>query len=127
MSEHSIRRRSSLGAALKYHFLEKKLNTGWGYILLTILALATGFATMIDFKIGLGLVVLFIAILIIVIFLKYPYVGFYFMICYSSIIIELDRLANLPFPFNVFLEPLTLLLFLGVLRNYDLRKSVDRR
>ncbi len=127
MSEHLIKRKSSLGAALKYHFLEKKLNTGWGYIMLTILALATAFATTIDFKIGLGVVVLFMAILLVIIFLKYPYVGFYFMICYSSVIIELDRIAQLPFPFNVFLEPLTLLLFLGVLRNYDLRKQVDRR
>jgi len=127
MSEHLLRGRSSLGAALKYHFLEKKLNTGWGYVLLTILALATAYATTIDFKIGLGLVGFFIAVLVIIVFLKYPMVGFYFMICYSSIIITLDRLIHLPFPFNVFLEPLTFLLFLGVLRSYDLRKTVDRR
>jgi putative inorganic carbon (HCO3(-)) transporter len=127
MSQHLSRKRSVLGDALKYHFLEKKLNTGYGYVLLALLAITTAYATMIDFKIGLGMVILFVAILVIIIFLKYPYIGFYFMICFSSIIITLDRLIHLPFPFNVFLEPFTLLLFLGVLRNYDLRKQVDRK
>jgi len=82
MSQHLSRKRSVFGDALKYHFLEKKLNTGYGYFLLALLAFGTGYATMIDFKIGLGMVVLFVAILVVIIFLKYPYIGFYFMICF---------------------------------------------
>src|SRR5882672_10282214 len=121
MNQHLTRKRSLLGDALKYHFLEKKLNTTFGYILLALISAAVAYASAIDFKIGLGMVALFAAILLIIILLKYPYVGLYFMICFSSITITLDRLVHLPIPINFSLEPLTLILFLGVLRSYDLR------
>ena len=127
MTQHLNKKKPSLGNWLKYHFLEKKLNTVFGFILLTLIGVCTAYATSIDLLIGLGMVVLFATILAIIIFLKYPYAGFYIMICFSSIVITLDRLIHLPFPFNVLLEPLTLLLFLGILRDYDLRKQVDRR
>jgi len=127
MSQHLTSKGSAIGNALRYHFLEKKLNTTFGYILLTLIAVAIAYATTIDFKIGLGMVILFVTILVIIILLKYPYIGFYFMICFSSITITLDRLIHLPVPINASLEPLTLLLLLGVLRNYDLRRNVDRK
>ena len=127
MSQHLTSKGSAIGNALRYHFLEKKLNTTFGYILLTLIAMAIAYATTIDFKIGLGMVILFVTILVIIILLKYPYIGFYFMICFSSITITLDRLIHLPVPINASLEPLTLLLLLGVLRNYDLRRNVDRK
>src|SRR5215467_7099861 len=129
MSQHITRRESlSFGNWLKYHFLEKKLNTFLGYFLLTLVAAASSYAiSIVDYKIGPILIVLVASLLMLVAFFKYPYFGFYFLIILSAIAPTLEKLFMWPVPVGTFVDILTYLLLIVVLMNNDLRNSIDGR
>ncbi|PWT75996.1 MAG: hypothetical protein C5B59_07585 [Bacteroidetes bacterium] len=129
MSQHINRRRNpSISDWLRYHFLEKKLNTFFGYFLLTLTAVGSTYAiSMIDYKIGPILIAVVGSLLLLVAFFKYPYFGFYSLIVLSAIAPMLERLFTWPVPVGTFVEILTYLSLLTVQMNYDLRKSMDAR
>ena len=113
---------------LKYQFFEKKLNTVLGFMIFMVLAIVTSYTTaVIDYKIGIVIVMFFVALLVLIAFFKFPYFGFYFLIAYSSIIPAIDRILNLPVLTVILVEALSYLMLLVIFFNYDLRKKVDPR
>ena len=120
------------GSVLKqwyqYHFLEKKLNTGVGYILLSAIGiLLTLGVAMYDIKTGPVAVVFFAGILLLVLSMKNAYFSFYFLIIYATLTVFIDRLFGPPVPSGVLVEVITYFSFLSIRLKYDLKKNINRR
>jgi putative inorganic carbon (hco3(-)) transporter len=111
---------------LRYQFLEKKLNTRFGYLFLLVLGI--GFIYGIE-TLGIITVPVVIAVLICLMLciatFKNPYVGFYFLIAFSSITITIDRLIDPPLPSGTLVEIITYFILLVLLLNHDLKKNID--
>jgi membrane protein YdbS with pleckstrin-like domain len=121
-------KRFSLRQRLRYHFLEKKLNTVLGWILLALVSVPLVYAVvLVDYKIGPLVVGAVAAAMLLVIMMKYPYFGFYFLIAFSSLTATIDRLVTLPIPSGVFIDIILCFEFLSVILKYDLKKNVDLR
>jgi len=119
------RQSGSLGNWLSYHFMEKKMNTIPGYIIMLLLGSAITFAMfMTDYRIAFFVAAIVACILLVIAFLKYPYFGLYFTIAYSSIVITLMRLVDLPF--GIFVDPMTVLILLGAVLNYDRSREINK-
>jgi putative inorganic carbon (hco3(-)) transporter len=128
MGNEAYLKPSSFRQWLRYHFLEKKLNTRFGYIFLTVIALGLTFGIVIvDLTTGPIAVVAVGGLLICITLMKSPYFGFYFLIAFSSITITIDRLVDLPLPSGTLIEIFTYLLLLSILLKYDLKKNIDLR
>jgi len=128
MGNHSSRRNLSLGNWLRYQFLEKKLNTVFGYFVLSVIGLGVTYAMLtIDYKIGPEVVFVFLSLLFLVTFFKYPYFGFYFLIILSAISPLLERIVSVTVPVGTFVEILIYLELLIILLNYDLRRQSNLR
>jgi putative inorganic carbon (hco3(-)) transporter len=109
-----------------YHFIEKKLNTGLGYLLVFVMGTAVAYGTtLLDYRIGPIIVGIVGSIMLVIAFLKFPYFGFYFTIAYSAVIVELMRLIDLPF--GIFIDPMTALVLLGTILKYDLSSQIDKK
>src|ERR1035438_4258469 len=77
----------------RYHFFERKLNSVVGFAVLSIFAVIVGYSSVfIDYTAGFALVGIFIAILILILFMRYPYFGLYFLIAYSALPAYLGRM-----------------------------------
>ena len=128
MANGTLMKHYSLRQWLRYHFLQKKLNTAFGWILLFLIgALLVYGIVMVDYKIGPIVVVCVSAFLLFVLIMKYPYFGLYFLIAFSSITTIVDRLITLPIPTGTFIEVITYLEFLSILLKYDQKKNIDLR
>ncbi|HEX4852473.1 MAG TPA: O-antigen ligase family protein, partial [Puia sp.] len=129
MSQHITRRRNSwFTSGLRYHFLEKKLNTFLGFFLLALITVSVTYAiTLIDFKIGPIVVGVVFALGLLVAFFKYPYFGFYFLIILSAVAALLERMIKWPVPVGTFVEMLTYLELIIIQMNYELRRSMNGR
>src|ERR1700676_3295710 len=118
---------SSFRQWLRYHFIEKKLNTRFGYVFLSLIALLLGFGIVVDLKMGPVVLAVAAAILIFIAVMKSPYFGFYFLVAFSSITIKIDRLAKLPLPSGNFIELITYIGLLSLLLKNNLKKNIDGR
>jgi putative inorganic carbon (HCO3(-)) transporter len=77
----------------RYHFFERKLDSIVGIAVLFLLAVIVGYASaFIDYRAGFGVVAIFIAIFLIVLFMRYPYFGLYFLIAYAALPAYLARI-----------------------------------
>jgi putative inorganic carbon (hco3(-)) transporter len=112
---------------LRYHFLEKKLNTRYGYIFLSLVAVMLGLGIVLDMKTGPVVLAVTAAFLIAIAVMKSPYFGFYFLIVFSSVTITIDRLVKGPLPSGNLIELFTYIGLLSLLLKHHLKKNADGR
>jgi putative inorganic carbon (HCO3(-)) transporter len=118
----------SAGKWFRYQFLEKKLNTQFGYIFLAVIALLLGYSTVVFGKLTGPLVLGVTGCLLLTILLfKSPYFGFYLLIALSSVTVTIDRLVELPLPSGTLIEIFTYLLLLSLMLKFELRKNMNLR
>jgi putative inorganic carbon (hco3(-)) transporter len=116
----------SLGNMLRYHFLQRKLNTPLGFIFMGILAILMAYLTaMVNYRIGPIVVGVIASIGFLIAFIKYPYFGFYFTIFFSAISMSLNRMID--FRWVYLIAPMSGLVFVSVLLQYDLRKEINKQ
>jgi putative inorganic carbon (HCO3(-)) transporter len=119
---------NSLRQRLRYHFLEKKLDTRLGYIFLTVMGLLMVYGiVVVDLKTGPIVLVVISSFLLFIGLIKSPYFGFYFLIAFSSLTITIDRLVTLPLPAGNVIELITYLGLLGLLLKHTLKNNIDGR
>src|SRR5450432_3857752 len=118
---------SSFRQRLRYHFLEKKLNTRFGYIFLSCIALVLGFCVVVNWKTGPVMLAITAAFLIFIAVMKNPGFGFYFLLAISSVTITIDRLVNLPLPSGNLIELFTYIGLLSLLLKNTLKKNNNAR
>jgi putative inorganic carbon (hco3(-)) transporter len=125
----SVTKSQAVGDWFKYHFLEKKCKTWFGFFVLGLFAIALAYTTVvIDFKISVFATLVFLAVFVIVLVMKNPYIGLFLLIIYSAFPSTLMRFpGNEDIPFSVVTSLLVYLTFFSVLSKYELRKRVDRR
>jgi putative inorganic carbon (hco3(-)) transporter len=118
----------SLSRFLRYHFVERKLNTQFGYCFLALVALGLSFeiATFSSFVAPISLAVA-VGFLIFIAMMKWPYFGFYFLLVFSSCTIVIDRILNLPVPSWILVDVFTYYGLLSILLKYNLKNNIDRR
>ena len=116
----------SLGHWFRYQFLEKKLNTRFGYLFLALIALILGFGIVTSGK-SAGLLVLGVVscLLLTIMLFKSPYFGFYFLIAFSSVTVTIDRLVELSLPSGTLVEIFTYLLLLSLMLKFEIRKNMN--
>jgi len=118
----------SAGQWFRYQFLEKKLNTRFGYLFLAVIALFLGYGVVALGKLT-GPLVLGVAgcFLLTIVLFKSPYFGFYFLIAFSSVTVTIDRLVELPLPSGTLIDFFTYLLLLSLMLKFELRKNLNLR
>lgn len=118
----------SIGQWLRFQFLEKKLDTRFGYLFLSVVAFLMAYGIVaVDKLTGPIIVTIVGGFLLSVMLFKSPYFGFYFLIALSSITATIDRLVELPLPSGTLIEIYTYILLLSVLLKFELRKNLDLR
>jgi hypothetical protein len=119
---------SSLRQWLHYHFLEKKLNTRFGYIFFAVIGLLMAYGIVaLDLKTGPVVLVVAAAFLLIIGLMKSSFFGFYFLIAFSSLTITIDRMVELPLPAGNAIELITYLSLLSLVLKFELKKNMDGR
>jgi hypothetical protein len=119
-------KQTSAGQWFRYHFMEKKLNTRFGYLFLAVVALLIGYGIVAVDKITGPLVLALVGgFLLTIMIFKSPYFGFYFLIAFSSITVTIDRLVEFPLPSGTLIEIFTYLLLLSTLLKFELRKNMN--
>ncbi len=117
---------SSLGSLLRYHFLQRKLNTPLGFVFMGSLAILVAYLTaIVNYRIGPAIVGVIASVGFLIAFIKYPYFGFYFTIFFSAISMSLIRLID--FSWAYLIAPMSGLVFIAVLLKYDLRKEINKQ
>ncbi len=108
-------------------FIEKKLNSFAGITIIIFFALLVGYSTaLIDYRAGIGLVGVFLIIFIVILFIRFPYFGLYFVIIYSALPALLARIfmgSSIKIEFSLITDALSILLFLSVIIKPDLIKK----
>ncbi|HVM89342.1 MAG TPA: O-antigen ligase family protein [Puia sp.] len=126
-----IKKENKLKQWFRYHLIERKLNSFPGILLIIVIALVSGYLTQaIDYRAGIGLAMIFAVIFLVMIFIRYPYFGLYFLIAYSSLPATLDRLflqSSLSIKFNNITDLLCILLFISVIVNADKPKHESKK
>jgi hypothetical protein len=116
---------SRIRSTLWYHFIEKKMNTWLGYLIMTIIGVWIAYVcTLLDYRLGPTFVAIAVSVMLVISFIKYPYFGFYFTIAYSSIVVTLARLSDLPW--GIFIDLMIALVLLGTILKYDLTREIDK-
>ncbi|MDF2187510.1 O-antigen ligase family protein [Paraflavitalea sp. CAU 1676] len=115
---------------LKYHFLEKKMTTGLGISVLGLIAISMSYLTvMVNPSASIGIVAGMAGILIFILCMLYPKVGYYatYIICLGLLLPS--RLFNIQamIPTGLIPEYLSYLTLLGVITRQEYSKEVDRR
>ena len=112
------------------NFIEKKLSSVIGISLIGLLSILTGYlGGMVDYRAGFGLVGIALGLLLIILLMRYPYFGLYFILVYSispSLISRyLDYLHMAP-PINLLFvqDFLVIVLFISVLNKPKLYRDV---
>src|SRR5579871_198825 len=103
----------------RYHFFERKMNSVTGIIILSLLAVGIGYSTAtIDYRAGFGIVGVFVVVLFIILFMRYPYFALYFIIAYSALPSLLFRIfmdTSIKIEFSNLIDILTILLLFSIL------------
>jgi len=122
-------RKMQPGEWFRYHFLEKKLNTRFGYFFFLALALLVACGTVLNnMYTGPYLIALLGALLMMLVMLKETRFGIYVMIAFSSLTILIDRFLAPHIPSGNFVELLTCAALGSLLIHHKLRKkAVVRR
>jgi putative inorganic carbon (HCO3(-)) transporter len=111
----------------RYHFFEKKLNSAVGIAVIIIFALMVAYSTaLIDYRAGFGFVGLFLVVLFVILFMRYPYFGLYFLIVYSALPSILSRVfmdSSVKIEFGNIIDVLTLLLVFSVFTKPQLLRT----
>ena len=119
---------ASIGSWLRYQFMEKKLNTVFGYILLALIGVVMVYAIALkSYLVGPIAIAIIAAICIIIALLKYPYFGFYFLLVFSALTITLERLVPVPISTSIVVEFFTYILLFRIMLKYELKKNIDSR
>jgi putative inorganic carbon (HCO3(-)) transporter len=124
-----IRSGSPLKEWFRYHFFEKKLNSLPGIFLLCLIAVVIGYVTeTIDYRAGFGIAGVFIIVLLVTAFMRFPYFGLYFLIAYSSLPGILGRMfmgSSIQIEFSTLVDVMTVLLFFSIITKpqYSLRDN----
>jgi hypothetical protein len=118
----------SLRQWFRYHFIEKKLDTRFGYIFFTVIGLPMAYGIVaFDLNTGPVVVVVAAAFLLFIGLMKSSFFGFYFLIAFSSLTITIDRLVTLPVPAGNAIELITYLSLLSLVLKHELKKNIDGR
>jgi putative inorganic carbon (hco3(-)) transporter len=113
---------------LRHQFLNKKLNTPFGYIFLFGVAVFFVYGiVLVDISTGPIVLALLGGFLLSIAVVKSAHFGFYFLIAFSSITITIDRLVTLPLPSGTLIEIFTYILLLSLLLKFELKKNTDLR
>jgi putative inorganic carbon (HCO3(-)) transporter len=128
MANPAYLKRSSFRQWLHYHFLEKKLNTVFGYVFLFAVAIVVSFVTSeINYKLGPAILALAGGFLLFIMMIRNPYWGFYFLIVFSAITVTIDRLIMVPLPLGFVIEGMSYIIMLNLLLKYDFKRNIDLR
>jgi len=128
MGNAAFLKRTSIRQWLRFHFLEKKLNTRFGYLFFSVIAALLVLGTVVvDVKLGPIVILSVSGLLLFIALIKNPYFGFYFLIAFSSITITIDRLVDLPLAAGNGIEIFTYLVLFSVLFKYEVKKNIDAR
>jgi putative inorganic carbon (hco3(-)) transporter len=112
------------------NFIEKKLNSVIGISLIVLLSILTGYlGSMVDYRAGLGLVCVALGVLLVILLMRYPYFGLYFILVYSvsqSLIYRNLDYMHLDLPINLLFvqDFLVIVLFISVLDKPKLYRNV---
>ncbi len=119
---------SSVRNWFRYHFREKKLNTRFGYLFFSVIAVLFVYCiVVVDFITAPIVLAVVSGVLLWIAIMKSPYFGFYFLLAFSSINITIDRLVTLPLPSGNLVEMLTYLVLFSVMTKYELKKNINAR
>ena len=112
----------------RYQFLEKKLNTGFGFLFMAAWALAFVYCLVfVNQVFALASVVAVVFVAFAVASMLYPYFGYYCTIIFSCLIFSPERLfAMQPLPFGIGIELVTYVTLLGAVTKSNLRAEIDR-
>ncbi|HLX93373.1 MAG TPA: O-antigen ligase family protein [Puia sp.] len=105
------------------------MNTATGFIIAGLLAIGCAFCTaLVDLKIGLAYLGIFVVIFVIALYLRNPRAGLYVTIAFSAIPALLSRLTpGADFPYGSITDGLAYLLFFSVIIKYSYRAQIDKR
>ena len=111
-----------------YHFLERKLNSWFGYLLMAALAVMFAYnAVLVSYKGAIALVIAVAGGVIAMASMLFPYFGYYATIIVSCLIFSPERLFNMqPLPLGMGLELMTYFTLLGAVTKSRLRQEIGR-
>jgi putative inorganic carbon (hco3(-)) transporter len=117
----------SIGSWLRYHFMEKKLNTWVGYLVMALLGLGIAWISVfVNYKAAFMIAALSIFVVIGICCVLYPYFGYYSTIIISCLIFTPERMVGLALPFGFAIEIVTYLTLLGAITKGYFRKEITR-
>ena len=117
---------ASILSWLHYHFLERKMGTSLGIAILGFIAIAMSYITvLVDSKISIGIVAGVAGILIFLVCMIYPFVGFYLTYFICLFLMFPARLLNAAavIPTGLIPEYLSYLTLLGVITRQEYKKE----
>ncbi len=128
MASLAIQIGNSVKEWFRYHFLEKKLNSWFGYLFIAGLAVLFAYSLVfVNMKgtiasvVGVGFLVIAVASML------FPYFGYYATIIFSCLIFSPERLLQTPpMPLGMGLELMTYVTLLGAVTKSHLRAEIDR-
>jgi hypothetical protein len=111
---------------LHYHFLDKKMATSLGIAVLGFIAIGMSYITVLgDSKLSIGIVAGLAALLVFILCIQYPYIGFYSAYVISLFLMFPARLSNAAgvIPTGLIPEYLSYLALLGVITRQEYKKE----
>lgn len=113
---------------LRYHFVDKKLNTGFGYLLMAICGVGLAYTIVfVNMKLAMGSVAGVVFLVYAIACMLFPYFGYYSTIIFSCLIFSPERMfSSPPMPLGMGLEVCTYLTLLGALTKPHLRQEITR-
>jgi len=124
----SYKKSSSAGEWLKYHLVTKKMNSPFGIAALVFVTLVMSYITvLVDYKMGVGIVVFAGIVLMCIAGVLYPFFGFYFTFFISIFLVLPERILNTSqvLPMGLIPEYFSYLVLLGVITKQHYRKEID--
>jgi len=113
----------------RYNFLIRKLNTGFGILVMVLLGIAISYlAVVIDMKLAVGVVGIMAGVLLMVLCLLYPVFGFYFTVFISLFITLPEKMLNSGvIPMGLVPEYFSYITLVGVITKQEYRKEITSR
>lgn len=131
MAKNPINKASaSLVSWLQYHFLDKKMATSVGVVLLGFIAVCLSYITvLVDSKISIGIVAGVGGFLVFLLCIVYPKVGYYTTYVVTLFLMFPQRLLNSAavIPTGLIPEYISYLTLLGVITRQEYRKEITSR
>ncbi|MGB8194876.1 MAG: hypothetical protein WCF67_23275, partial [Chitinophagaceae bacterium] len=117
----------SITGWLRYHIMEKKLNTWVGYLLVALLGVGIAYMSVfMSYKMVLMLAGVFFFAVLGVACVLYPYFGYYTTIIISCLIFTPERMIGLSLPFGFAIEIFSYLTLLGAVTQGYAKREIDR-